>query len=402
MRSDPLSMIPFHNVMNNNDLLLSYFGTYEMWNRRNKKLHPWNKQSFSSEFMAKCVLNAKIPSLLNENIFSLNTLSNFDKIFACKWIDHYKVLTGTKDNKLILWDVGCKPFKFRIIEKPPSVALLPNDHCGIHSISTNSSRSLLATGSTNPNEIVVYSLPDFSIQMTLIGHDDWVFGTSFLSENIVVSASRDTRIGMWSISNQREMMPIKPVQEKVIKVSKIRDVKSNKFSSEFSTLRSDGTVNIWNENIQEIIEIKLTDKNDVVCMDWEEKQNIICVGSQNRLTMLDPRIGSISQSIPSLDDECGIRSININDFMVSIGGGKGRLSFYDLRNCQYLSLDNGSFYYQISKGSVRCELFHGYPVIEDQPTAIYAHQYDHSGTRLFAAGGPLLASMVGCYASIWK
>lgn len=242
------------------------------------------------------------------------------------------------------------------------------------------------------------------MQATLIGHNDWIFGSSFLNDRTVVSASRDTKIGMWIIPREEfscSSKGIRPIKEETIKISKIRDVKSNLVFSQFSTLRSDGTLNIWNSDMVMLSEIKLHDKNDVVCMDWEGKQNIICVGSQNRLTMIDPRIGLINQSIPSLDDECGIRSININDFMVSIGGGKGRLSFYDLRNNQYLSLENGAFYYQISKGFLQCEMANGY-ILEDQPTAIYAHEYDPSGTRLFAAGGPLLTSMAGCYASIWS
>lgn len=34
--------------------------------------------------------------------------------------------------------------------------------------------------------------------------------------------------------------------------------------------------------------------------------------------------------------------------------------------------------------------------------AIYTHCYDYSGTRLFAAGGPLPANLVGNYAGIWQ
>lgn len=34
--------------------------------------------------------------------------------------------------------------------------------------------------------------------------------------------------------------------------------------------------------------------------------------------------------------------------------------------------------------------------------AIYTHCYDASGTRLFAAGGPLPANLVGNYAGIWQ
>lgn len=34
--------------------------------------------------------------------------------------------------------------------------------------------------------------------------------------------------------------------------------------------------------------------------------------------------------------------------------------------------------------------------------AIYTHSYDSSGTRLFAAGGPLPNTLVGNYAGIWQ
>lgn len=35
------------------------------------------------------------------------------------------------------------------------------------------------------------------------------------------------------------------------------------------------------------------------------------------------------------------------------------------------------------------------------PNAIYTHQYDHTGTRLFTAGGPLPAGLWGNYAGLW-
>lgn len=34
--------------------------------------------------------------------------------------------------------------------------------------------------------------------------------------------------------------------------------------------------------------------------------------------------------------------------------------------------------------------------------AIYTHCYDSSGTRLFTAGGPLPATLIGNYAGIWQ
>lgn len=34
--------------------------------------------------------------------------------------------------------------------------------------------------------------------------------------------------------------------------------------------------------------------------------------------------------------------------------------------------------------------------------AIYTHCYDESGTRIFTAGGPLPAPLIGNYAGIWQ
>jgi WD repeat-containing protein 40A len=38
----------------------------------------------------------------------------------------------------------------------------------------------------------------------------------------------------------------------------------------------------------------------------------------------------------------------------------------------------------------------------DPVPAIYTHCYDHSGTRLFTAGGPLQVGIQGNYASVWQ
>ncbi len=42
--------------------------------------------------------------------------------------------------------------------------------------------------------------------------------------------------------------------------------------------------------------------------------------------------------------------------------------------------------------------FQQYPVYN----ACYTHCYDASGTRLFAAGGPLQLGLCGSYAALWQ
>lgn len=39
---------------------------------------------------------------------------------------------------------------------------------------------------------------------------------------------------------------------------------------------------------------------------------------------------------------------------------------------------------------------------QDYPNAVYVHCFDESGTKLFAAGGPLPAGLWGNYAGLWQ
>ena len=39
---------------------------------------------------------------------------------------------------------------------------------------------------------------------------------------------------------------------------------------------------------------------------------------------------------------------------------------------------------------------------QSYPNAVYTHQYDDTGTRMFVAGGPLPAGLWGNYAGIWS
>ena len=49
---------------------------------------------------------------------------------------------------------------------------------------------------------------------------------------------------------------------------------------------------------------------------------------------------SRAMTIPGVDGGWGVRSINFYHHLASIGGGSGRLSFFDLRNSSFLGILN--------------------------------------------------------------
>jgi len=105
-----------------------------------------------------------------------------------------------------------------------------------------------------------------------------------------------------------------------------------------------------------------------------------------------------------------------------MGTGTGMLMFYDCRarnyleNPQDLTLDlqrkGSEMILPLESKPVVLQASHGwvYPDAmyrdmfqnRDYRPAIYTHCYDPSGTKIFAAGGPLPASLHGNYAALWQ
>ena len=92
----------------------------------------------------------RLPIILREREFDLSN-TNLNKIFTCQWLDDRKVIMGTKCNKLVVLDTITGKYSIQSPLKSHPHSRNIQDHCGIHSISINPSRTLLATGAENGN-----------------------------------------------------------------------------------------------------------------------------------------------------------------------------------------------------------------------------------------------------------
>lgn len=85
-------------------------------------------------------------------------------------------------------------------KRSPSSAPLAFE-CGIHFISFNNSKTILASGGDSPADIGLFELPSHRKIAMLEGHNDWVFGSAFLNDDVLVSCSRDSSVKLWRVSS---------------------------------------------------------------------------------------------------------------------------------------------------------------------------------------------------------
>ncbi|CAG8646486.1 3092_t:CDS:2, partial [Acaulospora colombiana] len=153
-------------------------------------------------------------------------------------------------------------------------------------------------------------------------------------------------------------------------------------------------------------------RGDIIWILHRAQFNLLAVGSQAHISVVDPRSASIVHEIDSVDDGWGVRSLNFNNHIITTGGGFGRLSFYDMRAQKYLEFpvhtdtaessmvcnykETGSGW--LHRDALYMNHFAGYAL----QNAIYTLSYDQSGTKLFTGGGPLQLGLKGSYAALWS
>jgi len=332
------------------------------------------------------------------------TLANqTDKLFSSSWVGMNQICAGSKDNKLIVWDLRKQPCLPSFIDLPSGENPPLEIKCGQHAIKTNASSTVLACGASNEAEIAILALPTFETITVLSGHTDWVFGLDFLTDDVIVSGSRDSTIKMWQIQKDSPTKINRPIISAKAHSSKTRDVVTCRIKKKIFSLGTEGEVKEWDaESFSTIRNIALQDKNEVVCLAYSQERGILTVGSQDCLTLIDTRIPRPINRVPSQDSDWGVRSLCWRDFIISAGCGGGKISFYDIRYNKYMELRNGKCYLKTGKGFlIRDETYNTHFRGVEVPQAAYTHCYDPTGLRLFVGGGPLNFGLKGAYAALW-
>mmetsp|Transcript_13136 Transcript_13136/g.21319 ORF Transcript_13136/g.21319 Transcript_13136/m.21319 type:complete len:403 (+) Transcript_13136:2187-3395(+) len=321
-----------------------------------------------------------------------------DKFFSVKWVSKSKALVASKCGRLRLVEpMGLALDKPVYIPLPPSpsstVCAIPGG--GIHGLAVDKSHNFLATGGVehNPESIGLLRLPCMTpLSATGPVHTDWVFNVDWLSSDRLISVSRDGSIVTWKCDSDK-LLPIMS-QRNAHKstdseLARIRDCAvfsdNSEVSSTIITLSPNASpcnrAIIWKISEGSYVPLRKYEfppsvpvrsrlaLSPCVCTDLDS-ESIFALGVSDEVLLFDyrcPKTDFICKA-KSIDATQGpIRSISIRDSnLVTCTGATGRLFFYDTRKPSHV-LDK---YFTA-------------------PCAIFAHEWDETGTAVLIAGGGL-------------
>ena len=413
---------------NNAESELKWLGIREDSKRKSKKklqsknsYHMLESTEIMPSYKTSAIHEKKIafgirenPNLWTETV--IDTKQKCNKIFASSWIDDKRVIFGTKDNKLML--LYCDNKRKKTDLKEISLPNLQNNsnesnvtvgNCGMHDIAVNPCRNWIASGGYNTNEICLLSFEnnydETHIEPIRIfkHHKDWIFGLDWFDGSTLLSGGRDGKLNIWKPAYK---FISTPHYTETIENDGIRAIKSHSYNNNIVLLTVNGDIKIWDINKTKIVwNSKLKYNKEAVCLNINKDKGQIIVGSQAHISIMDPRDDANKfKYVQSVDQGWGVRTVSAQYDLLTIGGGLGRLSFYDLRNNQYIKYTKNK-YFAINPGWTRQDDIYTNVFIEHQlptPTAIYSHCYSPNHNKLFVGGGPTPFGLFGSFVSIFS
>jgi len=283
---------------------------------------------------------------------------------------------------------------------------------GIHSIALHPHRSHFATSGRSSADMAIFNAHTLEPTAILQGHADWIFGMTWLDAEHLLTASRDTTVRLWRPMRPQDgsshSLPSACVAVGIAHADKVRALAVDSIRQQMVTASLDGHLQLWDsQKFEPSTKVLLQGTKDLVCASLDETSGAFSIGSNKHIALVDFRMGNVAMEIPSVDEGGGVRTISTRNQVLTVGGGLGRLAFYDLRASKYLhcrpnTAAGSNHFLCVGEGWLKrdtiYEEFFQHHVMQQ---AVYTHAYHPSGSKVFVGGGPRYFGLAGSYAAVW-
>lgn len=338
-----------------------------------------------------------------------------DKAFACAWLDERAALVSTKCHRLFRFDFrrGGGGASARRREIAMDVGGARGGAGGAHAIAQTKTRDRLCVSGGPGHDIVGFErggegdaiVPAYALR----GHEDVVFGMDFIHRDALASASRDGSLRIFRLPRETSEEECAVCASPVVSIEptrggcgsrsseKLRGVKLvyDAPSPQLATISSSGTVYQFDASTPHVVsqEYKLRGFAETSCVATDGR--VVAVGSRAHIGLIDFRMRGVVASFAVHSTRrrslslSATRSLSFapHESILTIGGGRENVDFFDVRMRRYLKHLEGRLGRE--------------PLNDLHAPAIFSHEWDPTGTRLLVAGGPLLELIPGFYVGLW-
>ena len=335
-----------------------------------------------------------------------------DKAFACAWLDERAALVSTKCHRLFRFDFrrggGGASARRREIAMDVGGA-----RGGARAIAQTKTRDRLCVSGGPGHDVIGFErggegdaiVPAYALR----GHEDVVFGMDFIHRDALASASRDGSLRIFRLPRETSEEECAVCASPVVSIEptrggcgsrsseKLRGVKLvyDAPSPQLATISSSGTVYQFDASTPHVVsqEYKLRGFAETSCVATDGR--VVAVGSRAHIGLIDFRMRGVVASFAVHSTRrrslslSATRSLSFapHESILTIGGGRENVDFFDVRMRRYLKHLEGRLGRE--------------PLNDLHAPAIFSHEWDPTGTRLLVAGGPLLELIPGFYVGLW-
>ena len=338
-----------------------------------------------------------------------------DKAFACAWLDERAALVSTKCHRLFRFDFrrGGGGASARRREIAMDVGGARGGAGGAHAIAQTKTRDRLCVSGGPGHDVIGFErggegdaiVPAYALR----GHEDVVFGMDFIHRDALASASRDGSLRIFRLPRETSEEECAVCASPVVSIEptrggcgsrsseKLRGVKLvyDAPSPQLATISSSGTVYQFDASTPHVVsqEYKLRGFAETSCVATDGR--VVAVGSRAHIGLIDFRMRGVVASFAVHSTRrrslslSATRSLSFapHESILTIGGGRENVDFFDVRMRRYLKHLEGRLGRE--------------PLNDLHAPAIFSHEWDPTGTRLLVAGGPLLELIPGFYVGLW-